>query len=128
MTGAICLPEVMMIKFLAVPAKHAMSAQTRVELNFPSPSLEKKEAKSVSTLTYGKMAGLAKWAGRFPYFNITGKHAGSVLVYHHLSVLEVCINWLGCMEFITLQPSNMKYLYLVRHAPDLIKRLFGGFI
>jgi len=32
----------------------------KVELIFPSPSLEKDEAMSVSTLTYGKMAGLAE--------------------------------------------------------------------
>jgi len=51
---------------LAVPAKHTMSAKTRVELKIISHSLEKKEAKSVSTLTYGKMAGLAEWAGRGP--------------------------------------------------------------
>ena len=29
---------------MAVPANHAMSVKTRVELNFPSPSLEKGEA------------------------------------------------------------------------------------
>ena len=64
-TGATCLPDVMIIKLdtLAVPAKHAMSAKTRVELKFPSPFLEKKETKSASTLAYGKMAGLAEWAG-----------------------------------------------------------------
>ena len=50
----------------AVPAKQAMSAKTRVELNFPSPSHEKKEAKSVPTLTYWKMADLAEWAGKCP--------------------------------------------------------------
>ena len=37
---------------LAVPANYALSAKYRVELIFPSPSLEKKEVKSVSTLTY----------------------------------------------------------------------------
>ena len=78
---------------MAVPAKHAMSAKTRVELIFPSLSLEKKEAKSVPTLTYWKMAGLAEWAGTLSYtlsaFIIitTGKHAGSVLVYYHLPVI-----------------------------------------
>ena len=62
------MPDVMIIKLdtLAVPAQHAMSAKTRVELIFPSLSLEKKEAKSVPTLTYWKMAGLAEWAGRCP--------------------------------------------------------------
>ena len=56
-----------------------MSAKTRVKLNFPSPSLEKKEAKSVSTLTYGKMAGLAKLGREVSLFIIitTGKLAGS---------------------------------------------------
>ena len=65
-TGAACLPDVMIIKLdtLAVPAQHAMSAKTRVELIFPSLSLEKKEAKSVPTLTY--WAGSAKLAGRCP--------------------------------------------------------------
>ena len=66
--GAVCLPDVMIIKFcyliqikdtFAVTAKHAMTAKTRMELNFSSLSLEKKEAKSVSTLTYVKMAFLA---------------------------------------------------------------------
>ena len=33
------------------------------------------------------MAGLAKWPGRCPFLSITtGKHAGSVLVFHHLPV------------------------------------------
>ena len=60
----VCL-YVMVIKLvtLAVPA---MCAKTRVELIFPSLSLEKKEAKSVPTLTYWKMAGLAEWAGSGP--------------------------------------------------------------
>ena len=67
-TGVACLPDVMIIKLdtLAVPAQHAMSAKTRVELIFPSLSLEKKEAKSVPTLIYWKMADLAEWAGRCP--------------------------------------------------------------
>ena len=58
----------MMIKLdtLAVSAKHSMSAKTRVELNFLSPFNEKMEAKSASTLTYGKMAGLVEWALRCP--------------------------------------------------------------
>ena len=74
---------------MAVPAKYAMSAKSRVELNFPSLSLEKKEAKSVSTLANGKMAGLAEWAGKVSLFIIitTGKCAGSILVYHHLPVI-----------------------------------------
>ena len=58
--GAGCLPEFMNKKYnLAVPAKHAVSAKTKVEQNFPSP-LEKKSAKSVPTLTYGIMAGSAE--------------------------------------------------------------------
>ena len=52
--------DVMIINLdtLAVSAKHAMSANTRVELNLPSPSLGKRKQ---------------------------NHHAGSTLVYHHLS-------------------------------------------
>ena len=69
--GCSMFADVMIIKLdtLAVPAQHAMSAKTRVEQIFTSLSLEKKEAKSVSTLAYGKMAGLAEWAGRCPYLS-----------------------------------------------------------
>ena len=48
---------------LAVLAK---PAKIRVKINCHSPSIEKKGAKSVSTITYGKMAGLAEMAGRCP--------------------------------------------------------------
>ena len=49
----------MMIKLdsLAVLAKPAMSAKIRVKINCHFPSIEKKGAKSVSTLTYDNMAG-----------------------------------------------------------------------
>jgi len=51
--GASCLPDVMIIKLdtLAVPVKLTMSAQTSVEINVPSPSLEKKEEK-ISSNSY----------------------------------------------------------------------------
>ena len=62
-TGVACLPNSMMIKLdTLVPAKHAIYAKTKVCKIFPLPS-HKKEAKTVSTLTFGKMAGLAEWAG-----------------------------------------------------------------
>ena len=62
------MPEDMIVKLdtFAVPAKHAVSAKIQVELDFPSPFLEKKKAKLVLTLTYWKMAGLAELAGRCP--------------------------------------------------------------
>ena len=54
---------------LAILAKHAMSAKIRVELNFPSPSLEKKEAKSVTTLTYGRRQVRPNGQGGVPLYN-----------------------------------------------------------
>ena len=70
-----------------------MSAKSRVELNFTSPFLEKKEAKSVPTLTYGKMPG---------------KHAGSVLVYYHLPVCTIAA-YIRFHYFIHLYIANAKY-------------------
>ena len=73
---------------LAVHAKHAMSANTRVELNFPSPFLEKKGGKIDSNsciLENGKFGRMGTEASLFIIIT-TGKHAGSILVYHHLPV------------------------------------------
>ena len=61
------------LDILAVPTKQTMSAETRVELNFPTPSFERREAKSVSYLilvVYGKMVGLAECAGMCPSLSL----------------------------------------------------------
>ena len=84
------MPDVMIIKLdtLVVTAKHALSAKIRVELSFPSPSLEKKEENSVPTLKYlgnGRFGHMGREVSLFIIIT-TGKHAGSVLVYHHLPV------------------------------------------
>ena len=86
------MPDVMIIKLdtLAVPAQHAMSAKTRVELIFPSLSLEKKGGK-ISSNSYLLEDGSFGRMGRevSAFIIITGKHASSVLVYHHLSVVTL---------------------------------------
>ena len=64
------------------------SAKTRVELNYPSPSLEKKGGK-VSSNSYILENGMFDRMGmEVSVFIIitTGKHAGSVLVYRHVPV------------------------------------------
>ena len=75
---------------LAVPAQHAKSAKTRVELIFPSLSLEKKGGKISSNsylLENGRFGRTGREVSAFIIIT-TGKHAGSVLVYHHLSVFD----------------------------------------
>jgi len=89
-TGAIRLPVVKIIKLdtLAVPTQHAMSAKTKVELILPSLSLEKKGGR-ISSNSYlfenGRFGRMGREVSAFIIIT-TGKHAGSVLVYHHLSV------------------------------------------
>ena len=71
---------------LADPAKHAMSAKTRVELSFPSPSL-KKGGNKTSFNSYiwenGRFGQMGREASLFIIIT-TGKNAG---IYHHLAVI-----------------------------------------
>ena len=88
---------------LAVPAKHAMSAKTRVELKFPSPSLEKRKQNQLHFLLMGKWQVLPSGQGGVPlYYHSDRQTTGNVLDYHHLSVL--------CLHF------RVKILYFFPHS------------
>ena len=74
----------MMIKLdtLAIPAQHAMSTKSRVELIFPSPSLEKGRQNHFQLLHMGKLHVWPFWAGtanQLPMYRDRGHIQGSFL-------------------------------------------------